>query len=187
MRLCYPVTLEDFRTSRSPFATRAGDNAGVKGVLLASGGICVLGVLCVVQGYGVAPGTLAIGLGLLAAGAAYAWDKRCVDRAKQKHERKTLAAYRQQHCRDERIFETTLDGYRFSCKCGTVFRTWPELEEFSEKKAFFSLRTAMGLHRLPKSAFASESRMAEFRAMVKDSRNHATPSAAKELDLVLAE
>jgi len=187
MLLCYPVTLEDFRASRLPFTTRAGDNAGVKGVLVTCGVICVLGVLCVVQGYGVAAGVFAIVSGPVAAGAAYAWDKRCVERAKQKHERKTLAAYQQQHCLDERIFETTLDGYKFSCKCGTVFRTWPELEKFSEKEAFFSLRTAMGLHLLPKSAFASNSQMAEFRAMVKEGLSRAKPSAAKELDLVLAE
>jgi hypothetical protein len=187
MRLCYPVTLKDFQASRPPFTARAGSSAGVKGVLVTCGVICVLGVVGVVQKFAVAPCVFAIVLTLLAAWAAYAWDKRCVDRAKHKHERKTLAAYQQQHCLEERIFETIEGGYQFSCKCGTVFRAWTELTQFSENNALFKLRTAMGLHLLPKSAFASESQRNEFRAMVADRRKQDAPSTAKELDMALAE
>src|SRR5690349_9176075 len=105
MKLTYAIRFEDFRALQPPFTTRVANNAGFKGVLVACALIALLGVFCLVQGFGLPVGALLIVLGFLTAGAAYFYDKRSVLKAKELYEKKITAAYKQVHCRDQRCLE----------------------------------------------------------------------------------
>src|SRR6476646_7268041 len=102
MRLTYAVRLEDFRALQPPFVLRAGKNAGFKGVLVACGLIALLGVFCLAEGFGVPVAAFLIGLGSVAAGLAYLYEKRSVTKAKEAHEKRVLTAYSQVHCNHHR-------------------------------------------------------------------------------------
>jgi len=82
MKLTYAVRIEDFRALQPPFTTRAGKNAGFKGVLVVCTLIALLGVFLMTQGAGVPVATFLIALGFLAAGLAYLHDQRSVSKAK---------------------------------------------------------------------------------------------------------
>lgn len=92
MRLTYAVGLEDFRALQPPFVLRAGKNAGFKGVLVACGLIALLGAFCLVEGFGVLVAAFLIGLGVVAAGLAYLYDKRSVSKTQEAYEKRVLTA-----------------------------------------------------------------------------------------------
>jgi hypothetical protein len=49
MKLKYAIAIEDFKSLQPPFTTRAGNNAGFKGVLAACGLISLLGVFLLIN------------------------------------------------------------------------------------------------------------------------------------------
>src|SRR5215470_13938546 len=118
MRLHYTISFEDFKTLQPRFEVKPGKNAGFKGVLVACSLIALLGVFCLAEGFGWQVGAFLIGLGGVAAGLAYFYDKRSVQKAREQHEQKLSLAYQNIHCRDERFFETNESGFTAKCKCG---------------------------------------------------------------------
>lgn len=171
MRFSYAVRLEDFRALQPPFVLRPGRNLGFKGVLVACGLIALLGVFCLVEGFGSPVAAFLVCLGVIAAGLAYLYDKRSVTKAKEAYEKRLLTAYRQLHCSDHRVFEADNQTFSAACKCGTVNRPWGELIQLSENENFFSLGTKSGAIVLPKSAFSTEAERTEFRALASSKLN----------------
>ncbi len=185
MRLTYTIKFEDFRTLQPPFPTSAGSNAGFKGVLVACALIAALGVFCLVQGFGLPVGGFLIGLGLVAAISAHFYEQRSVQTKKEGHEKKIATEFQRIHCRDQRIFEADENGFTANCKCGTVTRPWTELTSFSENTTHFAFNTKMGGQILPKSAFASEAQVTEFRALATGKLNQDKPVTAPHFDFAL--
>jgi len=185
MKLVYPVSLKDFAALQVPFTTQPGKNAGFKAALLACALIAALGIFCIIEGLGIPVGAFLIGLAMLAAAAAYAYDKLSVSKARQKHEHNLAAGYQKIHCRGKRIFEAGPSGYTFSCECGTTTRPWSELTQLSENENFFAVGTRAGTQILPKSAFASPAEVTEFRALVAGKLNQSKPLTSRHVDFAL--
>jgi len=185
MRLSYAIKFEDFRSLQAPFPTAAGSNAGFKGVLVACALIALLGVFLMVQGMGLPVGGFLIGLGLVAATAAYFYEQRSVRANKEKYEKRLAEEFQRIHCRDQRIFAADENEFTASCKCGTVTRPWSELTSFSENKTHFAFNTKMGGQILPKSAFASEAEITEFRALATGKLHQDKPATAPHFDFAL--
>ena len=185
MRLSYTIKFEDFQTLQAPSPTSADSNAGFKGVLAACVLIALLGVFCMMQGLGLPVGGFLIALGLVAATCAYIYEQRSVRSKKEKYERKLAEDFQRIHCRDQRIFTADENGFTTSCKCGTVTRPWSELTSFSENKTHFAFNTKMGGQILPKSAFASEAEITEFRALATGKLNQDKPATAPHFEFAL--
>jgi YcxB-like protein len=185
MRLTYAIKFEDFKTLQAPFRTFAGNNAGFRGVLVACALIALLGVFCLMQGFGLPVAGFLIGLGAVAATGAYFYEQRSVQAKKEKYEKRIAQEFQRIHCRDQRIFEADESGFTTICKCGTVTRPWSELTSFSEIKTHFAFNTKMGGQILPKSAFASEAQMTEFRALATGKLNQDKPATAPHFDFAL--
>jgi hypothetical protein len=185
MKLRYAVVFEDFKTLQPPFTIRAGKNLGFKGVLVACGLIGLLGVFLLWQGSGLPVGVFLIGLGFVAAMAAYFYEQHSV-RAKEKQYEKNLAvAFQRIHCREQRMFEANESGFTTSCKCGTVTCRWSELTSFSENKTHFAFSSKMGGQIIPKSVFSTEAEITEFRALVSGKLNQDRPVTAPHFDFAL--
>jgi hypothetical protein len=182
MKLTYAVRIEDFRALQRPFTTCAGKNAGFKGAMVACALIALLGVFCLVKGFGLPVGAFLIGLGFVAAGLAYLFDRRSVSKSKELYEKRIAAAYRQVHCPDQRYLETDENGFTLRCKCGSVTRPWSELTQFSENEFFFAVASKMGGQTIPKSAFTSAAEMTEFRALVSGKLNQDKPFTSRHFD-----
>ena len=166
MKLTYAINIEDFSALRPPFKTRAGENAGFKGALGACGLIALLGVFTLIVGMGILVGGFLIGLGIVAATAAYFYEQRSVRIKREVHDKSISEAFQQIHCRDQRVFAVDENGLTASCACAIVTQPWSELASVSENATHFALGTKAGGHVLPKSAFSSESQITEFRAFV---------------------
>jgi hypothetical protein len=186
MRLTYAVTFEDFKALQPPFAVRAGNNAGFTGVLAACGLISLLGIFCIAEGAGLPVGLFLIVLGIVAGTAAYFYEQYSVHSKKREYEKKLDRAFQQIHCRDKRTLEADENGFATVCKCGTVTRPWSELTSFSENKTHFAFNTKMGGQILPKSAFATEAEVTEFRALVSGKLNQDKPVTAPHFDFALS-
>jgi len=182
MRLSYAIKFEDFRTLQAPFPTAAGSNAGFKGVLVACVLIALLGVFCMMQGFGLPVGGFLIGLGFVAATGAYFYEQRSVRVKKEQYDKKLAAGFQRIHCREHRIFEADESGFTTKCNCGAVTRPWSELTSFSENKTHFAFNTKMGGQILPKSAFASEAEITEFRALATGKLNQDKLPTAPHFD-----
>ncbi len=124
----------------------------------------MLGIYCIVQGFGLPVGGFLIGLGATAAAVAYPYEKRSVSRRAAEREAAILNAYQRIHCRDLRGFETTDETFTTTCKCATVTRPWSELVSFAESPHYFLLNAKGAIHTIPKRAFPSEGAITEFRA-----------------------
>jgi len=185
MKLTYAIAFEDFKTLQQPFTTRAGNNLGFKGVLVACGLLSALGVILLVEGAGLPVALFLIGLGVAAAAAAYFYEQHSVRSREKEHSKKLDRAFQQIHCRDQRVFEANEDGFTTQCKCGTVMRPWSELTSFSENKTHFAFNTKMGGQILPKSAFPTEAEITEFRALVSGKLNQDKPATAPHFDFAL--
>ncbi len=185
MRLSYTIKFDDFRTLQSPFPMSAGGNAGFRVVLAACALIAAFGAFCMVQGFGLPVGGFLIGLGAVAATAAYFYEQRSVQSRKQKYEKELAEGFQRIHCRDQRVFEADETGYATSCKCGTVTRPWSELVSFSENKTHFAFNSKMGGEILPKSAFPSEAQITEFRALATGKLNQDKSVTTPHFDFAL--
>lgn len=182
MRLSYAIKFEDFRALQPPFTIRAGNNAGFKAVLVACGMMSLLGVFLFFRGAGLPVGLFLVGLGTVAAIAAYFHEQRSVGGREKEYKKNLERAFQQVHCRDQRIFVADENGFTASCKRGTVTRPWSELISFSENHTHFAFNTKMGGQILPKSAFASEAEITEFRALASGKVSRDRPSTAPYID-----
>jgi hypothetical protein len=182
MKLEYVISFGDFRSVQAPFTVKAGRNVGFWAALVVCAAMALLGIVCMFQGLGVALGFFLIGLGTLAACAAYYFDSRSVKAAKQKYEDGIERVFQQIHCRDRRVIEIDEAGFTIHCACGTVSRPWSELISFSENQPFVVIRTKSDLVPVPKSAFRSEGDLTEFRALALGKLNQAKPFAVRPID-----
>jgi hypothetical protein len=165
MKLTYAVSVDDFRAVYPPYAVKAGKNAGYIGAMVACGSMAALGLFCYAQGMGVALGGFLVGLGGVAAFGVHLLDQRSVKSARTKYDDSLAAAYRKVHCKDQRIFETTGDGFAMSCRCGRITRPWTELTGVSEGEKHLALATKNGAVILPRTAFPSGAELTELRTL----------------------
>jgi len=184
MRLSYSIRFEDFKSLQRPFTLRAGNNAGFKGVLVACVLIGVLGVFCLLNGFGIAVAGFLIGLGLIAGVAAFLYEKRTVSAKEKKYDQDLNVAYQRIHCRDQRVLEADQNGLTVSCRCETVSRPWSELTSFSENDSHFAFGTKLGMQVVPKSAFASTADTTEFRTLVSEKLNQGKSMTSPHFDVI---
>src|SRR5438445_5242777 len=109
-----------------------------------------------------------IGLGFVLGAFAYLLDRRSLRRWRTRREQTLLAAYDRVHCRDSRTLEASSESLALSCKCGLVARPWTELTGFTETPSFLIPITRSESFPIPKSAFASEGELTEFRRLILD-------------------
>lgn len=171
MRITYKVTWDDFLSVQKPFALRPGRNAGFIAAVCFCALMGALGVLLIVQGFGNIAGFFIIGLGILAFVGAWLFEKRAVTNRKNNYDRKLALAFQQIHCRDRREFEATETRFTTICNCGTVTRPWSELSWVTDTKSFLIVGSKRGTEPLPKSAFASEGELTEFRSLLLEKLN----------------
>src|SRR5260370_15719034 len=119
MRLSYAVKFEDFQTLQAPFPTVAGSNAGFKGVLVACALIALLGMFCILQGFGLPVGFFLIGLGLAAATGSYFYERRSLRKKKEYYDRMLANQFHRIHCLDQSIFTADGSGFTARFKSGT--------------------------------------------------------------------
>jgi len=182
VKLTYAIKIDDFKALRPPFTLRAGSNAGFKGVLVACGLIALLGVFTLAEGMGILVGGFLIGLGAVGATAAYFYEQRSVRTKKEAYDKNISDAFREIHCRDQRVFAVDENGLTVSCACAIVTQPWSELTSLSENATHFALGTKAGGHVLPKSAFSSESQITELRAFVSGKLNQDKSVTSRHID-----
>lgn len=107
-----------------------------------------------------------MGLGVLVGLVGYWLDRRAMRLWRVRREREVLAAYDRIHCRDSRTVEATAESLAMSCRCGLVARPWAELTGFTETSSFLIPITRNESFPIPKSAFASEGELTEFRRLI---------------------
>ncbi len=182
VKLTYAIKIDDFKALRPPFTLRAGSNAGFKGVLVACALIALLGVFTLAEGMGILVGGFLIGLGAVGVTVTYFYEQRSVRTKREAHEKSISEAFRQIHCRDQRVFAVDEGGFTVSCGCSTVTRPWSGLASFSENDTHFAFGTNAGGQILPKSAFSSEAQITEFRAFVSGKLNEDKSVASPHID-----
>lgn len=123
-----------------------------------------------------------IGLGFLLGVGAYLLDQRSLRRWRTLREQGLLAAYDRIHCRDSRTLEATSESLALSCKCGLVARPWTELTGFTETSSFLIPLTRNESFPIPKSAFASEGELTEFRSLILDKLHTDRPFTATPVE-----
>lgn len=183
MKVTYAITYRDFLAVQPPFQVRAARSRGfgmVQGLCLALG---VAGLSMMAQGFRLmhqpgSPegdelriGVFLIGLAALGMSVAFFLDQRWVARKKQKHEENLAYAFSRIHCRDERTFDASADSYIAACECGTIIRPWTQLHTLSENNSLLILQGNAEGHSIPKSAFATEGELTEFRNLLLEKLN----------------
>lgn len=123
-----------------------------------------------------------IGLGFGAAAGAYLLDRRSLRRWRARREQTLLAAYDRIHCRDSRTVEATAESLAMNCKCGLVARPWTELTGFTETPSFLIPLTRNESFPIPKSAFATEGELTEFRTLILDKLHTDRPFTATPIE-----
>jgi hypothetical protein len=171
MKITYHVAWDDFISVQKPFVLRAGRNAGFIGAVCFCALICALGVLMIVQGFGYVAGLSISCLGALSCVAAWLFERRAVANRKTKYETNLAVGFQQIHCRDHREFETNENGFTTICDCGTVARPWTELSWVTDTKNLLIVGSKRGMELIPKSAFASEGELTEFRSYLLEKLN----------------
>jgi hypothetical protein len=109
-----------------------------------------------------------VALGFLVGAGGYLLDRRSLRRQRIQRERGLLAAYDRIHCRDSRTLEANSESLALTCRCGLVARPWTELTGFTETPSFLIPLTRSESFPIPKSAFASEGELTEFRRLILD-------------------
>ena len=173
MQITYGISFADFRTLQPPPTQHAGRTAFalIMGLLCLS--LILPGAAVVLEqvSQGQPPPAAALGsivLGGVVAGCGYLLDRRSMRRRRWRREQALLAAYDRIHCRDSRTLEATGESLALSCKCGLVARPWSELTGFTETQSFLIPLTRTESFAIPKSAFASEGELTEFRRLILD-------------------
>ncbi len=173
MKITYGISFPEFRTLQPPPRPRAGRTAFALimsliclALIIPGGGVVMQQVA---QGQQPPAAALAtIGLGFVLGAFAYLLDRRSLRRWRTRREQTLLAAYDRVHCRDSRTLEASSESLALSCKCGLVARPWTELTGFTETPSFLIPITRSESFPIPKSAFASEGELTEFRRLILD-------------------
>ena len=173
MKITYGISLPEFRTLQPAVRLHAGRTAFalIMGLLCLSLMIPSAGLVLQqsAQGEEVPKAALiTMGAGLALGVFAYLLDRRSLRRWRVRREKELLAAYDRIHCRNSRTIEATPDSLALSCKCGLVARPWAELTGFTETHSFLIPITRSESFPIPKSAFASEGELTEFRRLILD-------------------
>lgn len=171
MKITYGITLDEFRTLQPPLRRRLG----AMGLAVTMG---LIFLLLIVPGLGVvaewvshgqrppAAALASIGAGLLLCACAYGLDRRSERSKRARREEELLAAYDRIHCRDARVLEADAESLTLSCECGLVAKPWTELTGFTETESFLIPLTRTDSFPIPRSAFASEGELTEFRRLI---------------------
>src|SRR5438309_2699619 len=173
MKITTAISLPEFRTLQPAARPHPGRTAFavIMGLLCLSLLIPSAGVVLqqLAQGEDLADSALAtMAAGLVLGVCAYLLDRRSLRRWRTRRERELLAAYERIHCRDSRTVEATSESLALRCKCGLVARPWAELTGFTETHSFLIPITRSESLPIPKSAFASEGEVTEFRRLILD-------------------
>ena len=190
MKLTYGITLEEFGSLQS-FRPPAGRFGAFPLVIALSSLFLVLPGLALVLREIVshhafpARGTLGtVAVGGVICLVAYLFDRMWIQRERQKQEQVLLLAYDKVHCRDRRIVEATEDGLALSCDCGVVLKPWSELIGFTETPAFLMALMRSETVPIPKSAFASEGQITEFRCLILEKLHADRPFTSCPIEFV---
>jgi YcxB-like protein len=187
VKITYGISLPEFRTLQPP----PRNNPGRMAFALITALICLslivpaIGVITQQSSKGQAPPPAALaslGLGLGLCLFAYLLDRRSLRRARMRREQGLLAAYDRIHCRDSRTVEATSETLALSCKCGLVARPWTELTGFTETPSFLIPLTRNESFPIPKSAFATEGEVTEFRSLILDKLHIDRPFTATPIE-----
>ena len=173
MQITYGISFDEFRTLQPPPTQHAGRTAFVLIMGLLCLSLIVPGAALVLQQVSQGQQPPAAALASMAVGGAlavfaYLLDRRSMRRWRRRREEALLAAYDRIHCRDSRTLEATAESLALSCKCGLVARPWSELTGFTETPSFLIPLTRNESFAIPKSAFASEGELTEFRRLILD-------------------
>jgi|SRR5579884_2007060 hypothetical protein len=187
VKITYAISLREFRTLHPA----ARPNSGRTAFVVMMGMIClaliVPGASIVMEqvnsgGQPPAAALVSITLGIVLAAVACALNRRAQLRARVRQEDALLAAYDRIHCRDSRTVEATSESLSLNCKCGLVSRPWTELTGFTETPSFLIPLTRNESFPIPKSAFASEGALTEFRRLILDKLHTGRPFTAAPID-----
>lgn len=171
MKITYGITLDEFRTLQPPLHRRIG----AMGLAVTMGLICLLliapalGVVAEEVSQGLRPPAAAlasIGVGFLLCACAYWLDRRSERRKHARREQELLAAYDRIHCRSARVLEADAESLTLSCECGLVAKPWTDLTGFTETQSFLIPLTRTDSFPIPRSAFATEGELTEFRRLI---------------------
>jgi hypothetical protein len=173
VKITYGISLPEFRTLQAAARPHAGRTAFalIMGLLCLSLMLPSAGVVLQQWAEGERPPDSALammGAGLALGVCAYLLDRRSLRHWRSKREQALLAAYAKIHCRDSRTVEATSESLTLSCKCGLLARPWTELTGFTETQWFLIPITRSESFPIPKSAFASEGEVTEFRRLILD-------------------
>ena len=173
MKITYGISLPEFRTLQPPPLPHAARTAFVLVMGLICLSMIIPGAALVLQQVGLgqeppAGALVTIGAGLVLGAVSYLLDLRSLRRWRRRHEEGLLAAFDRIHCRDSRTVEATSESLAMTCKCGLVARPWTELTGFTETPSFLIPITRNESFPIPKSAFASEGELTEFRRLILD-------------------
>ncbi len=182
MKVIYSVGLEDFRSLRPPFTSRAGHNAAFKAAMAVCVFFALLGVWGMISDMGIAVGGSLVGLGFFFALGAYFFEKQSVRRSKEKYERDLATAYQQAHCSEQRTLEIDENNFALSSGSGAIVRPWSELVQFSETPKLFLLGSRNEGQIIPKSAFQSEGEVTEFRTFILEKLNQGRSITSRPVD-----
>jgi hypothetical protein len=187
VKITYGIPLPEFRTLQPP----PRHNPGRTAFWLIAALVCLSLIL---PGAGVvmqqasqqqpppAVALASIGLGFAAGVGVYLLDQRSLRLWRTRREQALLAAYGRIHCRDSRTLEATAESLALSCKCGLVARPWTELTGFTETPSFLIPLTRNESFPIPKSAFASEGALTEFRSLILDKLHTDRPFTATPVE-----
>jgi len=177
MRITYGISFDDFLSLQRPFTLRAGRNAGFVAAMFVCLLMVALGVIV-----GAFAGFCIMGFGLAAAVAAWFYEKRAVAAARKKYDDNLARIYQGIHCRDQRTFETTPDSFTMACNCGTVTRPWSELVRITDTRNLLLVGMKKGVEAIPKSCFASEGTLTEFRTTMMEKLNQGNPLPVRQFE-----
>ena len=169
MKLTYAIKIDDFKDSATVH-TASGKQRGLQGRAGSVWPDRPIGCVYASRGYGHSVGGFLIGLGAVGATAAYFYEQRSVRTKREVYDKNISDAFREIHCRDQRVFAVDENGLTVSCACAIVTQPWSELTSLSENATHFALGTKAGGHVLPKSAFSS-AQIIELRAFVSGKLN----------------
>jgi membrane protein implicated in regulation of membrane protease activity len=180
MKLDYGITFSDFAATQPEVSQQSSKNAllGAGSFLLVFAGV---GLFLIVSGFRhpetgyLGVGGVFVTLAIAAAGVLYLRDQRSSRSKSERHSRQLEASYRKMHCTDSRTLLIEQDSLTASCKCGSVRRPWAALAGLQETERFFFLRTQSEVFFIPKSAFASQAEVTEFRSLISEHLNTSTP------------
>jgi hypothetical protein len=187
VKITYGISLPEFRTLQPPLRPHAGRTAFA----------LIMGLIClslIVPGIGViaqqwsqgqqapAAALVTIGLGAVLGVFAYLLDRRSLRLHRARREQALLAAYESVHCRNSRTLEATSESLALSCKCGLLARPWTELTGFTETPSFLIPIMRKESFPIPKSAFASEGQLTEFRRLILEKLHSDRPFTAAPVE-----